>query len=48
MILAGFFPVAALVALAGLCALALPDVPRITGTVAFIVTCAALAAALYR
>ncbi|MFM9652775.1 hypothetical protein [Streptomyces galilaeus] len=47
MILA-FFAGSALVALAGLCAVALHDVPRITGTVALILTCAALAVAMYR
>ena len=42
------FPLAALGALAGLCALALHDVPRITGTVALILTLAALGVAMYR
>jgi hypothetical protein len=36
------FALAALTALLGLCALALTDVPRITGTVALIITLAAL------
>ena len=35
-------------ALFGLCAVALHDVPRITGTVAFILTLAALGAAVLR
>lgn len=48
MILAAFFAGTALLALLGLCAVALHDVPRITGTVAFIVTLAALGAALVR
>ncbi|MCX4578133.1 hypothetical protein OHB41_34085 [Streptomyces sp. NBC_01571] len=48
MILAAFFGLSALLALFGLCAVALHDVPRITGTVAFILTCAALAAAVCR
>lgn len=48
MIPAAFFAGTALVALFGLCAVALHDVPRITGTVAFIVTCAALAVAIVR
>ncbi|MEV6790888.1 hypothetical protein AB0M87_02580 [Streptomyces sp. NPDC051320] len=42
------FPLAALTALLGLCAAALPDVPRITGTVAFIVTLAAFGLAILR
>lgn len=46
--LAVFFPLAAVLALFGLCALALPDVPRISGTVAFALTCAALAVAVLR
>lgn len=46
--LTAFFLVAVLVAFLGLCAVALPDVPRITGTVALIVTLAALAAAILR
>lgn len=48
MIVVGFFAMCALLALLGLCAIALRDVPRITGTVAFILTCAALAAAVCR
>ncbi|MEU0343159.1 hypothetical protein ABZ092_30475 [Streptomyces bobili] len=48
MLLAAFFAGSALVALAGLCAVVLPDVPRITGTVAFMLTLAALAVALVR
>ncbi|MFF9129138.1 hypothetical protein [Streptomyces sp. NPDC014806] len=48
MALAAAFALAALVALLGLCALALPDVPRITGTVAFILTLAALGVAVLR
>jgi len=47
-VLAVFFPVAALVALFGLCALALHDVPRTAGSVAFIVTIAALGVAILR
>ncbi|MEU0671586.1 hypothetical protein ABZ330_01600 [Streptomyces sp. NPDC006172] len=46
--IAAFFAGSALLALLGLCAVALHDVPRITGTVAFIVTLAALGAALVR
>ncbi|MFF5186446.1 hypothetical protein ACFY30_22165 [Streptomyces sp. NPDC000345] len=38
----------ALLALLGLCAVALHDVPRITGTVAFILTLAALGVAVLR
>ncbi|WP_432104883.1 hypothetical protein [Streptomyces sp. bgisy091] len=41
-----FFAVSALVALAGLCRVALTDVPRISGTVALILTAAAFVAAL--
>lgn len=41
-----FFAGAALLGLAGLCTVALRDIPRITGTVALIVTLAALAAAI--
>ncbi|MET9965438.1 hypothetical protein ABZZ80_05805 [Streptomyces sp. NPDC006356] len=48
MILAAFFAGSALLALLGLCAVALPDVPRITGTVAFILTLAALGVAILR
>jgi hypothetical protein len=43
-----FFAGSALVALLGLCAVALHDVPKITGSVAFIVTLAALGVAMYR
>ncbi|MFD3310082.1 hypothetical protein [Streptomyces sp. NPDC058694] len=42
------FPLAALLGFCGLCAVALHDVPRIAGTVAFILTLAALAVAMYR
>jgi hypothetical protein len=48
MILALFFAGAALLALLGLCAVALHDVPRISGTVALIVTLAALGVAVLR
>ena len=48
MILAAFFAGSALVALLGLCAVALHDVPRIAGTVALILTLAALGAAVLR
>ncbi|MFJ8804208.1 hypothetical protein [Streptomyces sp. NPDC102487] len=48
MILAWYFGLAALLALLGLCALALNDVPRITGSVALIVTLAALGVAVLR
>ncbi|MFJ2259943.1 hypothetical protein ACIOKD_16645 [Streptomyces sp. NPDC087844] len=48
MILAGFFPAAALLALFGLCAVARHDVPRIAGSVALIITMAALGAAILR
>ncbi|MFI1726891.1 hypothetical protein [Streptomyces sp. NPDC020489] len=48
MLLAAFFAGSALVALYGLCAIALHDVPRITGTVALILTIAALGAAVLR
>lgn len=44
--IAALFSAAALVAFLGLCAVALTDVPRITGTVALIVTLAALAVAI--
>jgi hypothetical protein len=47
-ITAAFFAGSALVALLGLCAVALHDVPKITGSVAFIVTLAALGVALVR
>ncbi|MFC8124674.1 hypothetical protein [Streptomyces sp. NPDC057302] len=46
--LTAFFLVAVLVAFLGLCAVALTDVPRITGTVALIVTFAALGVAVLR
>ncbi|WP_172384783.1 hypothetical protein [Streptomyces sp. MNP-20] len=46
--LAALFPAAVLVAFFGLCAVALRDVPRITGTVALIVTLAALGVAILR
>jgi hypothetical protein len=46
--LAVLFASSALVALLGLCAVALHDVPKITGSVAFIVTLAALGVAMYR
>ncbi|MBU8549774.1 hypothetical protein IMX12_13245 [Streptomyces sp. Babs14] len=45
---AAFFAASALLALFGLCAVALHDVPRITGTVAFILTLAALGVAVLR
>ncbi|MGW1609429.1 hypothetical protein ACWCQZ_08525 [Streptomyces sp. NPDC002285] len=48
MILTAFFAGSALLALIGLCAVALHDVSRITGTVAFILTLAALAVAVLR
>lgn len=48
MIAAEFFAAAALLALFGLCAVALHDVPRISGTVALIVTMAALGVAILR
>lgn len=48
MILAAFFAGSALLALFGLCAVALHDVPKLTGTVAFIVTLAAIGAAILR
>ncbi|MGW2044657.1 hypothetical protein ACWCPF_05670 [Streptomyces sp. NPDC001858] len=48
MILAAFFAGTALLALLGLCAIALHDVPRITGTVALVLTLAALGAAVLR
>lgn len=46
--LAAVFACSVLVAFLGLCAVALTDVPRITGTVALIVTLAALAVAILR
>ncbi|MGW0596126.1 hypothetical protein ACWD11_03160 [Streptomyces sp. NPDC002776] len=48
MVLTVCFGLSALLALFGLCAVALHDVPRITGTVAFIVTLAALGVAIVR
>ncbi|MCX4557946.1 hypothetical protein OHA02_17260 [Streptomyces phaeochromogenes] len=48
MILAAFFAGSALLALFGLCALALHDVPKISGTVALIITMAALGVAILR
>ncbi|WP_178855097.1 hypothetical protein [Streptomyces acidiscabies] len=46
--LAAFFAGTALLALFGLCAIALHDVPRITGTVALVLTIAALGVAALR
>lgn len=46
MLLTGFFAAAALLALLGLCAVALPDVPKISGTVALVLTLAALGVAV--
>ncbi|MGW6598485.1 hypothetical protein [Streptomyces sp. NPDC055036] len=43
-----FFAGSVVFALFGLCAVALHDVPRITGTVALIVTIAALGVAILR
>lgn len=48
MFLAGCFATAVLLALLGLCAAALHDVPKITGTVALILTIAALGVAVLR
>lgn len=48
MIAVGFFAAAALLALFGLCAVALHDVPKISGTVALVVTVAALGVAVLR
>ncbi|MFJ4617405.1 hypothetical protein [Streptomyces sp. NPDC088812] len=48
MILAAFFPAAALVALAGLALVAPRTVPPVSGTCALIVTLAALGVALVR
>lgn len=48
MIVAGFFAAAALLALFGLCVVALHDVPKLSGTVALIVTLAALGVAVLR
>ncbi|WP_405677298.1 hypothetical protein OG292_22470 [Streptomyces sp. NBC_01511] len=44
---AAFFAASALLALLGLALLALRDVPRISGTVALILTAAAFVAALF-
>lgn len=46
--IAVFFAGTALLALLGLCAVALHDVPRITGTVALILTLASLGVAVLR
>ncbi|MFJ3085008.1 hypothetical protein [Streptomyces sp. NPDC086838] len=46
MLAAAFFGTATLLAAGGLCAVALRDVPRITGTVALIVSIAALGLAI--
>ncbi|WP_420034685.1 hypothetical protein ACN2WE_21395 [Streptomyces sp. cg28] len=46
--LAIFYPIAVLVSVLGLCAVALRDVPRITGTVALTLTLAALGVAILR
>lgn len=48
MILAVLFGLSALLALFGLCAVALHDVPKISGTVALVLTLAALGAAILR
>ena len=48
MLLAAFFATTALLALLGLCAVTLHDVPRITGTAALILTLAALGVAVLR
>ncbi|PVE04681.1 hypothetical protein Y717_10825 [Streptomyces scopuliridis RB72] len=42
-----FFAGCALLALLGLCAIALDDVPTISGTVALLLTAAAIVAALF-
>jgi hypothetical protein len=47
-ILAVLFGLSALLGLFGLCAVALHDVPKISGTVAFILTLAALGVAVLR
>jgi hypothetical protein len=47
-VLAAFFAAAALLALLGLVAVALPDVPKISGTVALVLTLAALGVAVLR
>ncbi len=44
--IAALYLAAACIGLAGLCTVCLRDVPRITGTLALIVTLAALAAAI--
>lgn len=48
MILGVFFGLSALLALFGLCAVALHDVPRISGTVALVLTLATLGVAILR
>ena len=48
MLLAVLFPASACLAFIGLCALALHDVPRFLGTVAFALTLAALGVAVLR
>lgn len=48
MILAAFFVAAASLAFLGLCAVALPDVPKISGTVALVLTLTALGVAVLR
>lgn len=48
MILAAFFAGSVLVALLGLCAVALHDVPKISGTVALVLTLAALGVVVLR
>ncbi|ELP61747.1 hypothetical protein PV735_11295 [Streptomyces turgidiscabies] len=48
MIVPACFAAAALLALFGLYAVALHDVPKISGTVALIITLAALGVAMYR
>jgi len=47
-ILAALFAGSALVALLGLCAVALHDVPKISGTVALVLTLAALGVVVLR
>jgi len=47
-ILAVCFGLSALLGLFGLCAVALHDVPKVSGTVAFILTLAALGVAIVR
>lgn len=46
--IAAFFAGSAALSLFGLCAVALHDTPRITGTIAFILTLAALGVAILR